>query len=1801
MATSASTKLPIGSPGGNSVFQGWPMKGRKSQVTSAKTSSEEKEIAGATKLMKQVGKKKSERGKSNISLVSDQKTVWHVASLGCSDQQESGSKFSRQASSSSALSKLIKTNVSPTKKLTSIPPPPSNPPPILNRSKLSDSKEDIVGKESEMKETTHIKRKDSSDENERGMKKSKSFGKWTSVLTTNTITGRQEDIEGVETRAVDNVRKKGVKMARGDRKSPPKHPPPQSSKAKASAVIGLASPDHTQSSSHSASSNGKTELQKETQDKKQEEEGKNKYKLSRGRAISAGNKLVISGRSADRGTTSVHPSAGPNTTLTSYGGGVRNLTRFFSGGSKEEAMTDLDHRKDKGGLDSPTQSPVIERRFKSISNRHQNEALKANAQFPIVTSSSSFDVDYDNQGRKIYERDSVPGSNCHEPLTFPPSKEGPKGCNQGNSPPHTSASTWYGQNYQNVFSDPVFARFDKRDPSLSLSSSPSVPFSADLVVSRSYQNVFDDEVFARFDRTKNSGMKKDAEKEKLDIAKSHTSHNEFKYDSATEGMRGLSGSGSWTEKKPKPLPRKNSQLGSVSNSEASAFSPVRESEDDLSDVYEIMQSKVISKHNSMTKETQSGPNIQDLSQLEVTTDTCIESKEEEESVKEKISGDEEESEMIVFGAQDPDWAENFQKLLELEIDMAEEFDSSSQFNDTLCKKEKDDPVKGVGHPGSFEIMAEKKKHQGGISKKSLGKVVSHMPMDPSIFRQNTSKQKRLLRQGICSADDQLNRQDSDLDDYIPMNPVRLSASLQIASLTPAPSNTSMPPKVQSLSQPESLHIPSMDPRLSAGYLKILPYDTPTPSPLTLPSLQTPSPTTASTGTQQQPIRHHYIEIDIPDSPIPVFFPLPRKFEAKPPKIPPKNEKDNFATGNSTQALPTNTTRRKLKYSEVEVVRGSTSENKIVSERTARMRAITKYSQVTVGLNSASESPSSGSPFSSPQLKRSQGSVFAKEMMKYVNRPLPPTPSGNIYYSTVNHPLPNVQSMRTPIWHEYVEIDEDELNQKRSNAVPDPQTSKLNLTSQDKKTSTKIVMKEEAPHLNGSEVRGKKESSLTPPPVPRRSSCPYVEIDGENLEKMAMSVSPSSIFAKLRENKVSEDPNMTSKEHSFMNSLPTKMAQKIGDPPEVPQRPEQFQRRFSSSGEYSYAMVPGIKFQWLSKHSKHEVGQGCFMNAGSPMSALGQSSSSNAKNNMMSPIKETSAAEKWGVNQPPTIPPKTESLLREQGLLPTHHAQKPSPYLKPCLLKEKKRKMSSPDIFNHSVSSTHQEFQYFQDTEDVAGTVKESKQERRRDISSNRGSSSPEHLKSDKQVIPPSRPPPPTINPYEKREQSPKSWNGSSGKDQSPKNSNKQKSEEIKVKNNGRMQENAGKGDRAAALSPDLLRVKKGGLEHYINRNSLALIMQNKDVIERQLEKERESQPAEREKGQTSDEAERPKKEDNSSSKQQGTEGRGLGEILLEVDSLLQQQVCSEEDLIAAIELQLKIKLQPVKEKTNEGREEVDGGKIKDEEKRESRFVDSVPITQQDVDDVVSFMNENKSKHVSEGEAEEKDEAEEDVRQSVFEIAEASELDGNSVVVKSDEDLVDLMNEPLSPKQRSSTFVIIDDADLPPCKQHRGTNKSSVTNRSPVLGAAKRMDLLPEGELPDSPSPDFSVRDEMGWGAEDRFPTGERMRENRSSSLNVSPLRRVNARRKTNPASDMRKINAGKVVTAVKMIHLYNIYVHKCVYESTLCLNFVQQIFSILDFTIIIIYIYRKLFCCFFIPLSVSISFTIQLFFLFPFH
>ena len=1305
-----------------------------------------------------------------------------------------------------------------------------------------------------------------------------------------------------------------------------------------------------------------------------------------------------------------------------------------------------------------------------------------------------------------------------------------------------------------MFSDPAFARFDKRDPTLNLSpSSPTVPFSANSVT-HNYQNVFDDENFARFNKTETADKGKKEEGGEVNPTNGKT---RVDTQGLMEDERGDSDrEGSRKEKKPKPLPRKSSQdtLGSLSNSEASlsTLSPLAATEDPAG-VYEDMQSHVTSKLDPLAEEKLK-VEVQGLQ----TEEKRGELERERRGKSSGTAQPPDQPEMVVLGAQDPEWMENYQKLIEQEIDMLGEFDDDFSFqlsltpwnresaildgNETKVAQEGEGKNKGEGDGGD-EVMATARKA-------SLAKAVSHSPQGTNIHRRNTPKEKRELRQGICSADDRLDsRRDSDLDDYIPMNPVRLSASSQTVSLTPAPS-----PSHSALSQPkpqsqpslpsQSLLVPGpppgMDPRSSTYYLKIIPYDTPTPSSQAASSTQ-PSSSAAETTTAQGqlPVKHQYIDIDIPDEPTEVFVPFQGKVQEG------KHRKESTQAESGTGGSPsTLSTRRKLKYSQVEVVPGKSRQNKIIEDRVAGPRGITKYSQVKVGADTASEPPADES--SSPKLKRSQGSVFAKEMMKYINRPLPPTPEGNIYYRTITHPLPHVPPMRTPVWHEYVEIDEDELNQKKGNVSAGSPGAKRNLAKDGGIAALKTGGKEAV--ASGNNEKGSKEKkthsrSATPPPVPARPSCPYVEIDGEDIQEMAKSLPSSSILATLKQNNKalspsppnSEDNNATAKDQSHLNS-PPRMARKMGPPPEIPKRPEVFsrERSFSSSGEYSYAMVPGLKFQWLKMQPRHEDGQGYFINAVPGSSSHpGRNPSLHAKKNLMATISEVGKQEKRASDHPPSVPPKTESLLREQGLLLANYGQKPSPYLVP--IKSKKRKMSSPEIFNLSTFATSAGPPAPRSPKEIVSDMRRElllEEDQRRggkgaSSGSDRGSSSPEHSKAWKLSTPPPRPPPPKLTPNTRREQSPGSMSNSDRWDQSPKNGRKQSGEENKISNTagGNFKSSPARltpehheeatasmsqgynregGATGAEVSPEFLRARKSGLQQYINRSSLALIMQNKEAIERQLKKERGEKVEEGRKIQkeNNDDGERVKQSSSSTSQAAGV--RGLGEILLEVDSLLQQRVCSEEDLIAAMEEQLKIKLQPVKQGSRERGKEQD---VTQEEGREECGI-SIQITQEDVDEVVSFMNENQPRHNNE----ETEGGEENVPTAEgMEMTDLAETERSSVLVKSDYDLQDL---PFSPKQRSSTFVIIDDADLPARSQQWRRRKAanSTENDSSLAlrfgGAGPRTGMIPEGDLVGSLDQERIRSGQKRFGAEGDLAMSpeENMRDSRSFSLGPKPLR-----------------------------------------------------------------------------------------------
>ena len=216
-------------------------------------------------------------------------------------------------------------------------------------------------------------------------------------------------------------------------------------------------------------------------------------------------------------------------------------------------------------------------------------------------------------------------------------------------------------------------------------------------------------------------------------------------------------------------------------------------------------------------------------------------------------------------------------------------------------------------------------------------------------------------------------------------------------------------------------------------------------------------------------------------------------------------------------------------------------------------------------------------------------------------------------------------------------------------------------------------------------------------------------------------------------------------------------------------------------------------------------------------------------------------------------------------------------------------------------------------------------------------------------------------------------------------------------------------------------------------------------------------------------------------------------------------MCSEDDLIAAIEKQLNIKLM---KKTQRGTDEKQSKEKSDEWHTDGD--DLVQVTEQDVEEVVSFMNsqddeiplETNAAAISEGGRKEGMERGTDGRNSVI-IKDGLHKQDSALEVAS----------PSSPKNRLSSFVIIDASDLP--------SEQQTDTRTP------RTEGLQEDQVECVPDTNAGRPLIPSWPRDEEEEDSEKsIRGNRSSSVGLKPLRRVKARRRTNPASDMVNLSPG---------------------------------------------------------------------------
>ena len=481
---------------------------------------------------------------------------------------------------------------------------------------------------------------------------------------------------------------------------------------------------------------------------------------------------------------------------------------------------------------------------------------------------------------------------------------------------------------------------------------------------------------------------------------------------------------------------------------------------------------------------------------------------------------------------------------------------------------------------------------------------------------------------------------------------------------------------------------------------------------------------------------------------------------------------------------------------------------------------------------------------------------------------------------------------------------------------------------------------------------------------------------------------------------------------------------LDDPPTVPPRPDNLdemvdQLKVRASGEYSYAVIPGVNIcgtQWFKiglnkkkakrKAARTKVAQVCALEP------LNDDTCRDLSQKLPHTISRSAIQNDPAMLTPPSVPPKTDSLLREQESSTRHSLTSyPSqpPYIMPIFVKTKRKKtllsMFSPPNITRSIpekdTSSNKDKQSPTFISYIKGRSKSPS-------SANENSPSSKDPRSRKAGSP-TKPIPYKEHQRNKiRHRNLESLTSSNVHFQSldPTHSNTRTAplevwhnfvpEEKPVKTLGKKLRGKGKrkklarqrsqrmgvmnGSHRAHVSQrrhlqdpthNLLAWKgssvKGGVHKrrkprgpradIINRQSLALIIQSQNLIARQLQDPREVRESDGIENGSESENDAESEENGTELKQTETKptGRDLGEILSELGHLLKNNHCSENDLLSAIESHFKIKLKKEEEKTAQ----VNGGKTTEEESaRNSGEVDS---RSNEMDSGMENGNENDGK------------------------------------------------------------------------------------------------------------------------------------------------------------------------------------------------------------------------------------------------
>ena len=274
------------------------------------------------------------------------------------------------------------------------------------------------------------------------------------------------------------------------------------------------------------------------------------------------------------------------------------------------------------------------------------------------------------------------------------------------------------------------------------------------------------------------------------------------------------------------------------------------------------------------------------------------------------------------------------------------------------------------------------------------------------------------------------------------------------------------------------------------------------------------------------------------------------------------------------------------------------------------------------------------------------------------------------------------------------------------------------------------------YVTTSSFAGKSEKAGPPPlsvaipgqvPAGRVIWHEYVEIDVQEIEKMGGAMPPLPghllrLMPLLRSNEqgmdstgpkamwrvttcnddlIEDSDECTIDRSDSMESCPYIEPPQIGSPPVIPDRPDNLddliKRKAVTSGEYSYAAVPGQNFgvRWMRFHSSNsrhinlatvsskDQNQAFILAPGPGFEDEDGASGREQKADGTQPKYEQSGHQEG--HHPPSLPPKTASLIREQRQIPS---DRPQSYLIPVYTKKKKQSKPT-NIDKHKSKSTGQ--------------------------------------------------------------------------------------------------------------------------------------------------------------------------------------------------------------------------------------------------------------------------------------------------------------------------------------------------------------------------------------------------------------------------------------------------------------------------------------------------------------------------------